>query len=97
MLLAEMARCAALYFRQITCCPPGLCVFGLLQSGLLNERDQDFRKFLALVFLQEMSRIANLYVLAILRARNSGVKRMLGTASDGVAVAEGSQERFFPV
>ncbi len=61
-----------------------------------NELNQDFSQLLALVFLQEVTRIADLYVLAIPRARNAFLKRPLGTARYGIAVAEGRQKRLFP-
>ena len=89
MLVGEMARCAALYFRQPTSRPQSL-----LGPDELNHY---FSQLLALVFLKEMPRITDLHVLAIPRARNTFLKRPLGAARYGIAVAKGCQKWLIPL
>ena len=61
-----------------------------------NKFDEYVGEFLALVFLQEVTRIADLHVLTILCAGDTLLKRLCAATSDWVTVAESRQKRFFP-
>ena len=65
-----------------------------LKRIVSHEVSNNPGKFLTLLLLQKVSSALNGYVILALRSRYFSLKHRVTARSDGITVAEGSQERF---